>query len=286
MPSVPDPSDKERLSRTLANTYSTAADATPWELCQQYQAFLEYTADHPDAGRARVANNMLADESVPPGRVRTWLDGGMPDAMRGIQAAEAHGWLDWEPDTTGTRALNCLVAWIFAGGSINARYVPLLAIEDQTQPCATTLLETVTGEPPAANERGPTDDGRARATELRPRTDASPLGRLLVALGAPRGTKHADRTGLSLPAYLDSAPRELRVDWARTYVWLRGTLRDDRSAERVQISTERPQSFKRELHALFESLVVDAVRGSSRDVTYYLSPAATRTLYCPPSVCE
>jgi len=286
MPSVPDPTDKQRLSKALANTYNTTADATPWELCQQYQAFLEYTADHPDAGRHRIAHNMLSDDGVPPGRVRTWLDGGMPDAMRGIQVAEAHGWLDWEPDTAGTRALNCLVAWIFAGGSISRPFVPLVAVDDRTQSCGRTVLTRVLGDPPALSDRETTADGRERATELRPRTDASPLGRLLVALGAPRGTKHADRTELSLPAYLDSAPRELRVDWSRTYVWLRGTPRDDRPADRVQISTERPQSFKRELHTLFESLATDAVRGSPRDATYYLSPAATRALYCPPSVCE
>jgi len=102
---------------------------------------------------------MLDGEQAPPSRVRPWLDGGMPDPVRAIQTTEEHGWLGWDAASLSTRALNCLVAWIFAGGSTTRQYAPLLTVGDETQPCATTLLETATSEPLAITERDPTDGG-------------------------------------------------------------------------------------------------------------------------------
>ena len=96
---IPDLINKQQLSKALANTYSTHGGTTGCERCQQYRALLEYISEHTNAGRVRVANNMLDDEQVPPSRVRPWLDGGMPDPMRAIQAAEFHGWFNWNADS-------------------------------------------------------------------------------------------------------------------------------------------------------------------------------------------
>lgn len=130
MSPITDPTEKQRVSEALAGTYNTTADATPWELCQQYQAFLEYSADYPDAGRYKIAHNMLDDETVPQGRVRGWKDGGMPDVMRGIQAAEAHGWLDLDWDTPTVHNIAILVAWVYSGGSVTSHHVPYLSVDD------------------------------------------------------------------------------------------------------------------------------------------------------------
>ena len=100
------------------------------------------------------------------------------------------------------------MAWIFAGRSITRRYVTLLIVDNETQPCATMLLETETGGRSVIAERDVTDDSQAHTTEPRPGVDATMLGRLLVALGAPQGTKYADRRNLRLPAYLNVASRE------------------------------------------------------------------------------
>lgn len=89
-----------------------------------------------------------------------------------------------------------------------------------------------------------------------------------------------------MPSSLGTASRELRTDWARTYVWLRGSVRDDLPEQRVQISSDRPASFRRGVHRLLEDLVVDAVRGKPDDANYVLSPVATEVLFTPPTACD
>ncbi|PSP17493.1 hypothetical protein BRC62_04710 [Halobacteriales archaeon QH_10_67_13] len=227
------------------------------ERCQQYQAFLEYTGEHPNTGRVQVANNMLDGEQAPPSRVRPWLDGGMPDPVRAIQTAEERGWLGWDAASPSTRALNCLVAWIFAGGSITRQYALLLTVGDETQPCATTLLERRR----ASRRRSPSATPPTAAGHARPNSDPGP--KLLrwggSSLHSARRRVRNTPTGLVYDYRPISTPR--RESCARTYVWLREAVRDDLPERRVQISSDRPAAFRRGMHRLLEELVVDAVRG-------------------------
>jgi len=249
MPSV-DPTDKPALSRAVANTYQPASDATGWELCQQYQQVLEYQAEHPNAGRVRVTNAVF-DGEVSANRIRPWLDGGMPDSMRGVHACEARGWLDldWEGPTLHNLAIT--VAWIFSGGSIATNMVPQLTVTPETRSLAHQLLTTLDVSPRTVRS---TETGRA--TEVVPTEAAPALGRLLSVLGAPVGKKNAD-IDLALPQWLGTAPRPVRLAFARTYVTNRGTERPEQSLTPLQLSEHRSDAFQQSLASFFDA-VADA----------------------------
>lgn len=266
--------DRQTLARNLAETYAGGRYDDPWTAVETYRDYLDTKAENPDASAYKLAKEL----EEPRSKVRPWDNGSTPDPYRAIDIAEQQDWLDtdWGSDTT--QALNCLVAWIFAGGSISEQYTPHFAIEDETAACAEHLLTVTTGRHPRRNER----DG-SRATELVPREDQSILGRTLVAWGAPLGEKHADRTDLQLPPYLRAAPEQIRVDFARTYVWNRGTQLDLDNWP-VQITEFRSREYADEVRALFNSLVAGAV--SSSEQTYRLSKTAADLLYRPPSLCE
>lgn len=277
MPEHPPPTDKQRLSKALANTYNTTADTSPWELCQQYQAFLEYSAEHPDAGRYKIAHNMLDDETVPQGRVRGWKDGGMPDAMRGIQAAERHDWLDLGWDTVTMHNIAILVAWVYSGGSINSHYVPYLTVDDdESEQCAYDLLRALNEQPETVR-----DDQQGRATEVRPTKDAPPLGRLLTVLGAPQGPKN-NECDIQLSSWLSDAPDHIQLAFARTYVWNRATERLDRPDTPIQITEQRPQTYLTALRDFFEDVTGERPQGQQRSMVF--SRDAATMLNQPPSI--
>ena len=94
-----------------------------------------------------------------------------------------------------------------------------------------------------------------------PGEDASVLGRVLVALGAPRGGKTSE-ADVSLPAYLDDSPEYLSRDFVEVYLWNRGQRAGDGGT--VQITEDRPPEFYEELGELIRGLV-DAPVNIRRD---------------------
>jgi hypothetical protein len=116
--------------------------------------------------------------------------------------------------------------------------------------------------------------------KLRPATDGSALGRLLVALGAPRGDKSGD-TVTRIPPYLDDAPLWLQRDFARVYVGFRGTATPTGGGQ--QVSEIRETGERRALGALFKraSGNPDGVRTTSWPIRLY--GAAKTELTAPPS---
>jgi len=256
---IADPTEKRALSKAIANTYAAVGDVSPWELCQQYQQMLTYTAEHPEAGRVAVARAI--GENVPTSRVRVWLNGGMPDAMHGIQACEEQGWLDltWDGPTLHNFAI--VVAWIFSGGSISDRWMPYLTVDDDTRTVACDVFRALGDRPKTVR-----NDDSDRATEVRPTVARAPLGRLLTVLGAPHGSK-ASGTPLSLPPWLADAPRSVRLAFVRTYVTNRGTPRADRPNTPLQINENRSAAYRRELTALFDDVAGgDVTHGDSRNI--------------------
>jgi len=105
---------------------------------------------------------------------------GKPDPVRGIEIASAHGWLDPDDDMAG--ALIELLAHVLAGGSINARFVPAISVGRRVD--HDTIVSVFEAVGVDAQQRHADSDGRA--TEVYPTTDASVLGRCLVAMGAHR----------------------------------------------------------------------------------------------------
>lgn len=173
-----------------------------------------------------------------------------PDPVKAIEAAGERGWLDleWtEPPFTG---LNVLVAWIFAGGSINQLYTPSWTVRQREH----TPLETAFYEA-GITVKAVHQGERKRATEYRPADQGTLVGRLLVAFGAPRGEKARQR--ISLPPYLDNAPYMVRLDFARAYVYHRGTLREDKPTSPVQLREERDIGYMDELVEFFRDVVGD-----------------------------
>lgn len=230
---------------------------------------------YPNKGSAAVSTAL----ELPRGRIRPWLNGGKPDAVRALDTLADHGWDDLAWKRPPVVALNVLVAWIFAGGSINAdHWVPLFAVgNDRERTILADAIDLVGVD--GTYER---EDESGRATEYRVTTDGSVLGRLLAVLGAPVGEKHADRD-LQLPPDLAQAPRDIRLDFARTYVCCRATPRPHRPSTPRQIIEERPPAFRDALRALFRSLgESDWIRGTGRQIL--LRTQAVELLDMPPTM--
>lgn len=273
------PAARGRITKAFARTYATPSYEDPWKAVEDYYRVLEYSAAHPNEGSSAVSTAV----ELPRGRIRPWMDdGSRPDPVRGIETLEARGWLDLDWDEPPFTTLNALVAWIFSGGSIDAQsFVPTFAIE--SGPVDFVLEEAFTQLDVEFSVVRRNDE--KRATEYRPSTDASVLGRLLYVLGAPLGEKTAD-SDLSLPSYLDGAPRSVRLDFARVYVRNRGVERPDRPNRPVTFREERSKEYLRE----FRDFLVDVVgteawiRGSADSQTTFLTPQAAELLFEEPTL--
>jgi hypothetical protein len=86
--------------------------------------------------------------------------------------------------------------------------------------------------------------------EFRPKRDSSVLGRVLVALGAPRGPKA--QTVDALPAYLESASEAIRYSFVRVYVSNRDVHVNKKDF--VQIVEQRPARYLDALADLIRSV--------------------------------
>jgi hypothetical protein len=269
--------DRQSVARALAETYTGGYAPDPWERVTEYQRVLEYTADHPNKGSTAVATAL----ELPRGRIRPWMDSGArPDPVRAIQTAEAHGWLDLDHGAAPFTGLNTLVAWIFSAGAVaTENYVPTFHVTPETHDC----LEMTLALANVSDYRIEHTDDPSRATELRPTTDQTALGRLLVALGAPLGEKNT-AADIELPSYLAEAPETTRITFAQTYVWNRATDNPERENHPAQVMEDRSDRYRRELQALLDDVAGGEIRGS--DWPLYLTPAAAATLDRPPQHCE
>lgn len=240
--------------QALARTYSDREYPDPWEKVLDYRRVQEYATEHPNHGRIRVGNTL----DLPPGRVRGWLNGGMPDPVRGIQTAIDHGWLDPDPDGDMAAALVKLLAHVLAGGSINDVFVP--AVSSGRRIDSTVISDAF--EAVGVDARTRHSNSNSRATELYPATGASVLGRCLAAMGAPKGSK----TGLSaLPAVVWKSPAETRRQFVEIYVAHRGAYFEGKATTRIQ--EERPESYLEDLYRLISESVTGEVSISPAGLT-------------------
>lgn len=143
-----------------------------------------------------------------------------------------------------------LVAWIFAGGSISRLFEPAWTVRQRDH----TPLETAFYEADitvkAVHQREESYIG-----EYRPSNEGALIGRMFVALGAPQGEKALQR--ITLPSYHDAAPYMTRLDFARAYVYHRGTLRNDKPTSPVQIREDLDVDYIDELVEFFGDVVED-----------------------------
>ncbi|WP_247729496.1 hypothetical protein [Halovivax limisalsi] len=249
--------------KDLARTYDGGYYDDTWKIVEQYRDVLEYKSRHPNKGSSAIAGAL----EIPRGRIRTWLDGGAPDAARGIETARECGWLEVEIREPMAEALNALVANVFSSGSIaEAWYQPSFALDPTRRHLhITDALDAVGVEYEIVDDR----DGRT--DEARPSEDASVLGRVLAVLGAPVGPKAEQ--WLELPAYLDEAPDSMRETFVLCYLENRAT---EPHNDTVSFREERNDAYLRDLAGLIADVADAPVRVSEKNVI--LSQAATESL--------
>ncbi len=248
----------------LARTYDGGAYPDATDALEQYRRVTDYASRHPNKGSAAIASAL----ELPRSRIRTWTDdGGAPDVARGIDTARKHGWLDLSYDDRKFTALNALVANVFSGGSIaESYYRPAFALNhrgDDSHVVDALELADVDYEIV-------TRDGRA--DEARPTTDGTVLGRVLVTLGAPVGSKTEGR--LSLPAYLDDAPEHTRETFVYCYLENRATRDEGRNT--LKFREERSKAYLESLAELIKSVADGPVTVSEKNI--HISLEATENL--------
>ena len=253
----------EPTARSLARTYSDRVYPDPWEKVEDYQRVQAYSAEHPNSGRTAVGNAL----ELPPSRVRGWLNGGQPDPVRGINTASKHGWLDPEPDSDMAGALVELLAHVLAAGSINETFVPAVSPGRRVDRDAIEAAFAAVG----VDTQHRHADSESRATEIYPVADASVLGRCLVAMGAPQGTK----TDLdAVPPVVWDSPPAVRRRFVECYVAHRGIHFETKATTRIQ--EDRPQSYFVDLHELIDECVAGNVSRGEKGLT--ISADAAREL--------
>ncbi|WP_187433004.1 hypothetical protein [Natronococcus pandeyae] len=223
--------------RELARTYDGGAYPDAWEAVEQYRRATRYASKH-DTKSGATASAL----DLPRSRLRSWIDdGGAPDAVRAIEAAHAHGWLDCDYDDPEFTGLNALVANIFSGGSIaEENYRALFTLNHRGEDSHVfDALELANVDYEVDGDR----DGRA--DEIRPTENGIVLGRVLAVLGAPVGPKAQQR--LELPSYLENAPADVRETFVYAYLENRAvehegrdtlTIREDRNRTYLSDLTE------------------------------------------------
>lgn len=235
-----DPTDRQAVEKALARTYDHQAYTDEWDAVEQYREVMAYKAQHPNHGRVRVGNAL----ELPPSRVRTWLDGGMPDPARGVITAAEKGWLPSDGELPP--AIQEAAAWLLSSGSIAEEYfVPYFVIPADVQRSSIRQLGSDLTVRLRIEERD------TRSVEATPKEHASALGRLLHVYGVPVGERIT--TLRTVPTVLTAPPTAGQERAAATYLSLRGQLLD--FADRYAIYHEdAPAAYIESLGTWFESL--------------------------------
>ena len=108
---------REQIAQELVATYSPLNWEDPWDAVEAYRAYQRYRAENTETGRTAAGRAL----EQPPSRIREWDNGSVPDPVRAVQVADRKGWLDIDWEDEQFQAINCLVAWIYSGGSIDVK---------------------------------------------------------------------------------------------------------------------------------------------------------------------
>lgn len=249
--------------RALARTYNTRSYADPYDAVEDYRRVQRYKSKHPSKGSSAIASAL----ELPRGRIRPWLDDSKPDPVHAIETARDYGWLAPDYDDPAFTALNTLVANVFSGGSIAAQnYQPSFALNHRgTESHVVDALE-LAGVPFEIVAR----DGRA--DEARPTTDGTVLGRVLAVLGAPVGPKTDQH--LTLPPYLEHAPRAVRETFA--YAYLENRAIEHAGKDTLHIQEQRNRDYLAALADLLADVADGDVSLGERHIV--ISAEAARSL--------
>jgi hypothetical protein len=251
-----------KIAKNFAQTYTDIGARDGWDRVQEYRRVAEYIANHPSKGSSSVASALETSRS----RIRAWVDkDGRPDPVRGLEIAADNNWLSRNWDDPTSQAMNILVAWIFSGGSISSNtYQPRFVVESTTDAdTVSSALNTI-----GITGRQQRKTSSNRGSEIVPAEDASILGRILTAWGAPVGNKNEQKP-LSLPDYLTDSPHDICGDFARVYMTNRAVIRTN-WRNQLQIREKRSRSYRQELANLFKTACPDSVEivSAGNDLIY------------------
>lgn len=245
----------------LANTYSHPSYAETWGLVEDYWRFVEYAADHPQQKSSAVSSAL----DLPRGRVRGWLNGRIPDAVRALREADEREWFDASTDIASSFTI--LLGAVLSGGSIASdTYQPSFSLsEPESRDELIRALDTV-----GVNHTLRHEECDTRATEIVATKPGTVLGRALFVLGAPRGGK----TLATFPAWLASTDEKIRTRFLRFYVRERGAIHTEKATR--SLVEDRPEPFKESLATTIEATTHAPATAGKRGVV--VSADAVRKL--------
>ncbi|MXR41009.1 hypothetical protein GRX01_06595 [Halobaculum sp. WSA2] len=251
--------------QSLARTYNPQSYPDPANLLEDYDRVMEYASKHPDHGRTRVGTAL----ELPPSRVRTWIEGGKPDAVHAVETAQELGWLDTTPQDPLGDACAVLAAGIYTCGSIDtARVVPAWNPTTRIARSLITHALDVVGTGVTLRHADEPD----RPTEIIPATNASVFGRILVCLGVPQG----DFTMVeSLPNWIDQLSTGTRRTLALLWMCERATVHQEKDTLVIQ-GRSRGEFYRRTVASLIREIVDEPVNVTDHNVI--ISAAAARSL--------
>ncbi|MCG1004895.1 MULTISPECIES: hypothetical protein [Halobacterium] len=264
MPTTPLPTPE-----AFARTYYTPSYEDPFNAVQDYQRYLELASKNPDLGSYVLASRL----DLPRGRVRPWTNGARPDVVRGIQTAEAAGWLsNTDPTPERERALVGLVAWVLSSGSLSlarddGAHLSFVLDDDRQAEFAAIAADA------NLNYTLVHETDTERATEARPSEAGSVLARVLHAMGVPSGGKSTNRP-TALPTFVRDLDAAARAAFARVYVRNRAVGFTDKDTRIIQ--EERSDSYLEDVAVLLRSVTGEAVTRGENKIT--VSAAAAREL--------
>jgi len=245
--------DRLPTVEAFASTYNTPSYADPMESVADYRRYQREWATS-ELGSAAISTRM----ELPRGRIRSWEDGSKPDVVNGIETALEHGWLEQPVDSEAFTALNRLVAGVYSGGSIStATFEPSFSTPDEwVDRRLRADLNRLNAESWVA------ESNSGNVEELRVATDATVLGRVLVALDAPQGPKAESARQPPTYLYGETTTTTLREDFVRIYMANRGV----RVAEKgfIQIQEQRSNRYRNALAALLDDVLDVNVRCGER----------------------
>lgn len=252
-------------ARSLGRTYNPRSYPDPADLLKDYDRVMEYASKHSDHGRTRVGKAL----ELPPSRVRTWIEGGKPDAVHGVETARELGWLDATSHDAVGDACAVLAAGIYTCGSIdNDRIVP--AWNPSTRIASQLIMHALEIVGTGYTHRHAGEPNRP--TEIIPATNASVFGRVLVCLGVPQG----DFTMIeSLPNWINKLSIGTRRTLALLWLCERATVHQEKDTLVLQ-GRSRGEFYRRTVADLIRETVDGPVNATEHNVV--ISAAAARTL--------
>lgn len=242
MPNIPS-STCLLCEEDLLRTYPDSQD--PVKTAEQYRRAHNLRRNDSSRTRASIARDVGRKPSV----LRGWLvEGSKPRVIQALETADELGLVPLRADDRVFDSLNTLLAWVYAGGSINPdTFQPSLTINHR-------LHRAVAGpllNPIGVGWRSIRASDTKQTHELRPRDGGAVLGRLLHALGAPKGGK--SEQSVTLPSYLADVSDYHRRAFARMYLLHRGG-HANADGQSLTIQESRDLDYFRSLQALFKSV--------------------------------